>query len=337
MTSARSPCTRTIRGCRQAFNGVATIGSELYAVGYASATGGQDYLIAEYNTDGSVAWSEHFGAAGATSTLNAAVALDGHLYVVGSTTNGGTTEGVLMEINPLNGSVISTTTYDPAPYNSFTSITTDGHHLYVAGVSGSSASQDQAVLLTYDVGAATTTVEDTALKIGSLAVSAAAAGSNQIEVTLADSHGSIWLESSSGLTVTGAGTGSVELLGSQAAINTALASGVVYDPTANYTGSDTLTITTNDHGHNGTGIALSTTQDVGITITPAIPIADGANYTVSGPSGDTIAFATGNGTLDLAQPSTFTGEIAGIVGTGDVLDINGFAVGTTRHDRQWQL
>ena len=67
MTSARSPCTRTIRGCPQAFNGVATIGSELYAVGYANVGGGQDYLVAEYNTDGSVAWSETFGAAGTTT------------------------------------------------------------------------------------------------------------------------------------------------------------------------------------------------------------------------------------------------------------------------------
>ena len=64
---------------------------------------------------------------------------------------------MLIEINPSNGNVISTTTYDAAKYNSFTSMTTDGHHLYVAGVSGSSASQDQAVLLTYDIGGATTT------------------------------------------------------------------------------------------------------------------------------------------------------------------------------------
>ena len=59
------------------------------------------------------------------------------------------------------------------------------------------------------------------------------------------------------------------------------------------------------------------------------PIADGATYTVSAPSGDTIAFATGNGTLDLTQPATFTGEIAGITGSGDILDIQGFSAGTT--------
>jgi hypothetical protein len=88
-------------------------------------------------------------------------------------------------------------------------------------------------------------------------------------------------------------------------------------------------MTVNDEGHNGTGIAASTTQNIGITVAAADSIADSATYTVSAPSGDTIAFATGHGTLDLAQPATFTGEIAGITGNGDVLDLNGFTYGST--------
>jgi VCBS repeat-containing protein len=135
-------------GVSASFNGVATIGNALYAVGSESNNNG-DYLIAKYNPDGSVTWSQSFGGSGA-DTLNAAVSLNGHLYAVGSTVVGSVTEGVLMEIDPSNGTVISTTVYDPAQYNSFTSITTDGHHLYVAGVSGSSSSQDKAVLVTYD-------------------------------------------------------------------------------------------------------------------------------------------------------------------------------------------
>jgi hypothetical protein len=149
-------------------------------------------------------------------------------------------------------------------------------------------------------------------------------------VTLAAGHGTIALENSSGLTsVVNPGTGSVELFGSQAAINTALTDGVVYNPTSGYTGSDALTVTVNDEGHNGTGNALSATQSVGITVTAADTIAHGATDTISAPSADTVAFADGTGTLDLTQPSTFTGEIAGIVGTGDVLDLNGFAAATT--------
>ena len=84
--------------------------------------------------------------------------------MIGSTTSGGITEGVLMEIDPTTGAVISTVTYDPGQYNTFTSITTDGHYLYIGGVTGTSSTNDQAVLLTYDVGGlTTTTVEDTAV------------------------------------------------------------------------------------------------------------------------------------------------------------------------------
>ena len=195
----------------------------------------------------------------------------------------------------------------------------------------SDLTNDQAVLLTYDVGGlTTTTVEDTAVNLQSLAVSDLAAGSSQIEVTLAAGHGTVTLVNANGLdSEVGNGTGSVELFGSQAAINTALATGVVYDPSSNYTGSDTLTITANDLGHNASGVAQSTTQSVGIGITSADVIADSTTHTVSAPTGDTILFATGNGTLALTQPSTFSGEIAGISGTGDVLDISGFSAATT--------
>ena len=134
------------------FNGGAVIGDSLYAVGYASnGSGGQNFLIADYHSDGSIAWSESFGPAG-TDVLTSAVGVDGLLYVVGSTTIGGVTEGVLMEIDPSNGHVLSTVDYEAGAYNTFTSVTTDGQQLYVAGESGSSASQDQAVLLTYSIG-----------------------------------------------------------------------------------------------------------------------------------------------------------------------------------------
>ncbi len=242
-----------------------------------------------------------------------------------------------MEINPSNGSVISTTIYDPAQYNTFTSITSDGHYLYVAGVSGSSVSSDQAVLLTYDPGSATPqAVEDTALTLSSLAVSDPAAGSAQIEVTLAASHGTIALENSSGLSVVDPGTGSVELFGSQAAIDAALAHGVVYDPTLGYVGSDTLSVTANDQGHNASNSAH--VLDPGHQHLhcpgrrydlrwrqPADQQAPRATQSSSPPA--TARWISN-------QPSTFTGVIGGVTGTGnvldsDVLDMHGFHRGTT--------
>jgi hypothetical protein len=132
-----------------------------------------------------------------------------------------------------------------------------------------------------------------------------------------------------GLTVNGQGSDALVLTGTQTAINAALADGLTYTPTLNSQFADVLKITADDLAHNGTGAPLSTTVDVGIVVTSADSIANGATYTVSAASSDTIAFAGSTGTLGLAQPSTFTGEIAGISGSGDVLDIHGFAAATT--------
>jgi VCBS repeat-containing protein len=165
------------------FNGAAVVGNALYAVGGVTSNGG-DYLVAKYNTDGSVAWSQSFGGSGA-DTLTGAVALNGHLYVVGSTANGGNTDGVLMEISTTNGSVISTTTFGGALYDSFNSITTDGHYLYIAGESksftngGNGVGQDDAILLTYSPAPAITgSLSVVAVKGGGVQLTSATATAN---------------------------------------------------------------------------------------------------------------------------------------------------------------
>jgi probable HAF family extracellular repeat protein len=180
------------------------------------------------------------------------------------------------------------------------------YHGFVASLNGVSTPVDQALTLT------------------SLSVSDAVAGTNPIEVTLGASHGILTVSDTANLTVSGEGTGSLSLTGTQTDIDAALANGLIYTPALNAQFVDALTMTVSDLGHNPTGVALSTTQDVGITINAANTIADSTTYTVSAPSAATIAFATGHGTLDLTQPATFTGEIAGIVGTGNVLDLSGF-------------
>src|SRR5205085_3695555 len=74
------------------------------------------------------------------------------------------------------------------------------------------------------------------------------------------------LNGTTGLTgVTGDGTSTVSFSGTSADINTAL-NGLSYAPTGNYNGSDTLTITTNDNGHTGSGGALQDQDTVAITI-----------------------------------------------------------------------
>jgi hypothetical protein len=58
-------------------------------------------------------------------------------------------------------------------------------------------------------------------------------------------------------------------------------------------------------------------------------IAPNVTLDIPGANAQTISFAGPSGTLALDNPSGFTGQIAGIVGSGDVLDLHGFAAATT--------
>jgi RTX calcium-binding nonapeptide repeat (4 copies) len=63
-------------------------------------------------------------------------------------------------------------------------------------------------------------------------------------------------------------SGSVDLYGSQAAINAALASGVIYTPNANFNGSDALSVTADDQGNTGTGGDQFDSKFYDITVAP---------------------------------------------------------------------
>jgi probable HAF family extracellular repeat protein len=62
-------------------------------------------------------------------------------------------------------------------------------------------------------------------------------------------------------------------------------------------------------------------------VSPAI--APMVSLEIAGANAEIITFAGSSGTLQLDNPSSFTGEIAGINGSGDVLDIHGLAAATT--------
>jgi probable HAF family extracellular repeat protein len=174
-----------------------------------------------------------------------------------------------------------------------------------------------------------TTNEDVALMLNSISVAAADAGSNPIQVTLDVSHGALTLGTESGVTEVGLGTADVTLTGSQSAIDTALAAGLTYTPTLGYQYADVLAVTVDDEGYNVSHAAQTTTQDVGIVIAPADTVAENGTFTVNGASSDTIAFAGANGTIVFDDPSSFTGHIADISGSGDVIDLSGFATSDT--------
>jgi hypothetical protein len=91
-----------------------------------------------------------------------------------------------------------------------------------------------------------------------------------LQVTLDAGHGTFTLDGTAGLSFSaGDGTGDAHLVvqGSPDALNAAL-DGTVYTPDADFDGSDTLTLETDDLGASGAPGPLTDTDTVAVTITP---------------------------------------------------------------------
>ncbi len=91
--------------------------------------------------------------------------------------------------------------------------------------------------------------------------------STPLTTTLTVSNGKLNLDSLTGVTVTGDGTGSMTIAGTAAAINAVLA-GLSFTPTADFNGTASFTITTDD------GVVSGTTATRSITISPVVYITD---------------------------------------------------------------
>jgi subtilisin-like proprotein convertase family protein len=122
---------------------------------------------------------------------------------------------------------------------------------------------------------AQSTLEDTPLFFNAstnraITISDPDADTGAIRTTLSVTNGTLQLGGTPppALTVTGNGTSSIVLTGSQASLNSINGvSDFGYTPTANFSGSATLTITTDDQGNSGLGGAQSDTDSVNITVT----------------------------------------------------------------------
>ncbi|MFN0044675.1 MAG: choice-of-anchor C family protein [Alphaproteobacteria bacterium] len=150
------------------------------------------------------------------------------------------------------------------------------------------------------------TNEDIAVTVGGLSVSDIDAGSNPILVSLSVAHGDLALVSSAGLTFvdSNGSDGTLSFTGSQAALNAALASGVVYAPDANYNGTDALVATVNDQGHTGAGGAGADSTSVAINVhaTNDAPVAE-ADKMVILPAGKSVS------SLNISAPTDLDGDI----------------------------
>ncbi len=140
---------------------------------------------------------------------------------------------------------------------------------------GSNASADQTFTInvtavndapTITVPRAQTTNEDINKLIPAIVV--ADLDATMLDVTLAVAHGWITLGTVTGLTFqngTTNGSATVEVQGSKADLNAALAS-INFLPDQDFNGSDTLTATVSDLGATGTGAVLMASKTVAITI-----------------------------------------------------------------------
>ncbi len=108
--------------------------------------------------------------------------------------------------------------------------------------------------------------EDTPFVIKGLQVQDVDAGSSPMEVRLSVLHGTLVLADGSWVTVTGSGSDTLVLSGSQDAINALLAGGVTYQGEQDFNGQDALTMVTNDKGNTGSGGALVDTDVLPIEV-----------------------------------------------------------------------
>ncbi len=123
-------------------------------------------------------------------------------------------------------------------------------------------------------------LEDTFLDIPDIVVSENGNGAAPLLVDLSVAHGSLALLSGGGLTlVDGDGSnGSLRFSGSQAALNTALAAGIRFTPSENYSGDDILTITADDQDDAGVGGRATASEELALTI---VPVNDAPSANVS--------------------------------------------------------
>ncbi len=196
--------------------------------------------------------------------------------ITGDNTNEVTVEGTLAQIKNLLGLVEYTVVGDAPPGGTVLTVAVNDN-----GNAGAGGAKEGIDTLVFNVSAVNdapvnvvpasfTTDEDQPFLLDDVDVTDPDAGNGILQVTV-----STFLTSGTltfvaiGLpgTVTGAGTQTVTMSGTLAQLND-LMDAILYTPPSNVTVSDTLTITTHDQGHEGTGGAKSDTDVVEINFTP---------------------------------------------------------------------
>ena len=214
-----------------------------------------------------------------------------------------------------NGSVTlsadgTTLTFSPsANYNgpaSYTYTISDGAGgTASATVSGTVTAVNDAPVNTLP--ASYTTNEDTSLVLSGLSISDVDAASGNMTVTLSVTNGTLTANTgvSGGVPlagIVGNGSGSVVLTGTLAQINATLAhaTGMTFNPSANFNGNVTLTMLTSDLGNTGTGGTLtdSDTRTITVNAVNDPPVAGNDSFTTNEDTAVTTTVLTNDSDLD---------------------------------------
>ncbi len=181
-------------------------------------------------------------------------------------------------------------------------------------------------------------------------------GSGDETVTLTVTGGTLALGSTAGLTSFTNNAASITLTGTVANVNAAL-NGLTYTGNLNFSGADSLLVSTNDNGNTGTGGPQNDTDSITINVAAvndapvnSVPgtqtvnedtnlVFTGANAIaisdVDGGSGDqTVTLTVASGTLALGSTlnlTSFTNNAASITLTGTIANINAALDGLTYH------
>jgi len=187
--------------------------------------------------------------------------------------------------------------------------------------------------------ASMTVKEDGALSLSDVSVKDVDAGSAPIAMTLRVEHGVLTLLGtlSSGVAVSNAGSNEIHLMGSLGDINNLLANQLHYEPSKDFWGQDTLTVTTSDQGNSGAGGAKSDTDQVAITVTaePDMPSLTVAQHDFHALQGAVIPLG-----INASVVNPVSGElsirISGL-GSAQVQDEHGQPVGHADGSGDWLI
>lgn len=145
-----------------------------------------------------------------------------------------------------------------------------------------------------------TTAEDTAIAFSTATNNAITIldsdAGNHVQVTLTATNGTLTLGSTTNVVGVGDGTNTITATGSTTNLNVAL-NGLRFTPTANYNGSASLQIATNDGAPVQLGGALSDTDTLNITVTA---VSDNATIRGATTAAITEDVAVDNGNLNVA-------------------------------------